>query len=337
MGHKVMTLTELADMVKGRIIGSLAPDLKVNGTCAVDNYVRGKVAFVRNAKYAEMLKQLQNAVVLIPESLVEFCSKYPHNVYLVVENAVNSLMDVQELFYRDEFVIAEQGVSQTSKVDDSAVLGNQVYVGEYTCIGKNAVIGDGTKIMHHCCILDDAAIGSDTYIYPEVCIYKRCQIGNNCIIHSGVRIGVDGFRFEPDIERRQVRKMIHVGRAVIRDRVEIGGNCTVDRATFEDDDTILFDDVKLDDQVHIGHNAKIGARTCIAAQTCISGSVKIGEDVWVGAGVTISDGVKIGNRGKVLLNAVVAYDIADDEMVSGFYAMPHRQWKRVWRKLREGL
>jgi len=47
--------------------------------------------------------------------------------------------------------------------------------------------------------------------------------------------------------------------------------------------------------------------------------------------------VSIGNRAKVLVNAVVAYDVAEDEVVSGFYAMPHRQWKRVWRKLKEGF
>lgn len=334
---KEMTIAELADMVKGRIVGNPAPDLKINGTCAVDNYVPGKVTFVRNAKYAEMLRQLQNAVVLIPETLVEFCTKYPHNVYLVVEDVVNYIMDIQDLFYRDEFIIAEQGISPTAKIDDSAVIGNQVYIGEYTCIGKNVAINDRTKIMHHCCILDNVVIGSDTYIYPGVCIYKHCQIGSNCIIHSGVRIGVDGFRFEQNIELKEVQKLIHAGRAVIGDRVEIGANCTIDRAAFEDDATILSDDVKLDDQVHIGHNARIGGRTCIAAQTCISGSVKTGEDVWIGAAASISDGVKIGNRAKVLLNAVVAYDVRENEMVSGFYAMPHRQWKQVWRKLKEGF
>ena len=60
-------------------------------------------------------------------------------------------------------------------------------------------------------------------------------------------------------------------------------------------------------------------------------------DVWIGLGATISDNVNIGNRAKVLLNAVVAYDVAEDELVSGFYTMPHRQWKQVWRKLKEGL
>jgi len=334
---KEMTITELADVVKGRIVGSPAPDLKINGTCAVGNCIPGKVAFVRNAKYAEMLGQLQNAVVLIPETLVEFCSKYPQNIYLIVEDVANSLMYIQDLFYEDEFIIKEQGISLTAKVDDSTVIGNQVYIGEYTYIGKNAVIGDRTKIMHHCCILDDVAIGRDTYIYPGVCVYKHCKIGDNCLIHSGARIGTDGFRFEQDIENRLVRKMYHAGKVGIGNRVEIGANTVIERATFEDEATLIGDDAKFDNLVLIGHNSAIGPRTMIAAQTCIAGGVKIGADVWIGVGATVSDNVSIGNRAKVLVNAVVAYNVAEDEMVSGFYAMPHRQWKQVWRKLKEGF
>lgn len=332
-----ITIVELADMVKGRIIGNVNQVAKVIGTCAVDKYVKDKVSFVRDEKHGEVLAQLQNAVILIPEDLANFCENYPRNIYVVVEDVVKSLMDVQDFFYGNEVTITEEGISTTAKIDKSAKIGNQVYIEENVCIGKNVVIGDKTKIMHNSCIFDDVMIGSGTHIYPGVSIYKKCRIGDDCIIHSGARIGVDGFRFEQDIERRRVRKMIHVGGVVIGDRVEIGANCTIDRATFEDDDTVVYDDVKLDDQVHIGHNAKIGARTCIAAQTCISGSVEINEDVWIGAGVTISDDVRIGNRARILLNAVVAYNVAEDEVVSGFYAMPHRRWKQVYKKLRDEI
>jgi UDP-3-O-[3-hydroxymyristoyl] glucosamine N-acyltransferase len=130
--------------------------------------------------------------------------------------------------------------------------------------------------------------------------------------------------------------MLHVGRVIIGDRVEIGANSAIDRATFEGDATIISDDVKIDNLVHIAHNAKIGARTLVVAQTCVGGSSKIGEDVWIGIGAAISDNVSVGNRAKVLLNAVVAYDVPEGEMVSGFYAMPHGQWKRAWKNLRKG-
>lgn len=328
-------ITELANRLNGTIAGNFDKELRLRGTCAIENYTENKVTFIRKAKYGELLAKLQNAVVLIPESLADLCEEHPQSTYIIVKDILNSIMDVQDFFYGGEVIMKYEGIAATAKIHKSTKIGRHVYIGEYVCIGKNVVIGDNTKIRHNVTILDNVAIGSGTLIYPGVCIYQGCQIGNDCVIDAGTVIGADGFRYEQFVERKVVRKLLHVGGVMIGDRVWMGANCTVDRATFEDDNTILFDDVKLDDQVHIGHNAKIGARTCIAAQTCISGSVKIREDVWIGAGVTISNGLSIGNRAKVLLNAVVAYDVKDDEIVSGFYAMPHKQWKQIWAKWKE--
>lgn len=331
---KDIGISDLASMVNGRIVGDVGEEDSLLGTCAVDNYVKGKVSFIKNPKYGEMLAGLHDAVIVVPESLSALCEKYPQNLYVVVEDVAASMVRIQDSFYADSFTRDEDGICQTAKVDPSVSIGHGAYIGENVFIGRDVVVGQGTKIMHNSCIFDNVIIGSGTYIYPSVCIYKNCQIGDDCLIHSGAQIGPDGFRFEQDFKNRTILKMLHVGKVIIGDRVEIGANCTVDRATFEDDATILSDDVKLDDQVHIGHNAKILARSLVAAQTCISGSVKVGEDVWIGAGVTISNNVSVGDRAKVLLNAVVAYAVAEDEIVSGFYAMPHRQWKRVYKKLK---
>ena len=129
-----------------------------------------------------------------------------------------------------------------------------------------------------------------------------------------------------------MRKMLDVGKVTIGNGVEIGANSTIERATFSDDATSLCDDVKLDPLCHIGHNVKIGKRSIIC-QSGIAGSTIVGEDVWIGTGVTISNNLLIGNRAKILINAVVARDVPDGEMVSGFYAMPHKQWKRIYHRL----
>jgi len=332
---KEIGIAELASMLKGRIAGSFDEGMMVTGTCAIDNYIENKLSFVKNRKYDKVLARLQNAVILIPEDLIEFCKNYPQNIYVIVKDVVNSLMDIQDFFYRDHILITEEGISQTAKIDSTANICKNVYIGENVWIGKDVIIGGGVKILHNSCISDGVTIGSGSYIHPNVSIYENSQIGCNCIIDSGVCMGAAGFRIEQDIKRKVVRRMLHAGRVIIGDRVEIGANSAIDRATFEDDATLLSDDVKIDNLVHIGHNAQIGARTIIAALSCIGGSDKIGEDVWIGIGVTTSNGINIGNRAKILLNAVVAYDVAEDEMVSGFYAMPHRQWKRVYERLKE--
>lgn len=334
---KELSISALAGMVEGKIVGSFSQDTKITGTCPVEKYTPGRVTFVRNEKFGEPLSQLADAVVLIPERLAELCVKYPKNIYIVVADVANSLMDLQDFFYKDQFVISEEGIASTARIDKSAKIGKHAYIGENVYIGKNTAIGDSTKILHNCCLFDNVTIGNNTYIYPGVCIYKNCQIGNDCLIHSGARIGVDGFRFEQDIEQKTVRKMIHVGGVVVGDRLEIGANTVIDRATFEGEATTISDDVKIDNLVHIAHNARIGARTVIVAQTCIGGSARVGKDVWIGIGAAISDNVTVGDRAKVLLNAVVAYDVPEDEMVSGFYAMPHRRWKQVYKKLKDEI
>ena len=208
---KQVSILELSNRLKGTITGNFDEGVRLIGTCAIDNYVENRVSFVRNRKYGEMLSQLQNAVVLVPDNLADLCQKYPQNTYIVVENVENSLMDVQEFFYSDRLIITKEGISPTAKVDESAEIGSQVYIGEHVYIGENVVIGDKTKIMHNACILDNVTIGSATLIYPGVCIYQGCQIGNDCIIDAGVAIGPDGFRYEQDIERKVVRKMLHAG------------------------------------------------------------------------------------------------------------------------------
>ena len=99
---KEINIIELVNMLKGRAVGNFSNEIRITGTCAVDRYVENKVSFVRNRKYGEMLAQLQNAVILVPEDLIEFCQRYPQNVYIVVRGEMNSLMDIQDFFYADQ-------------------------------------------------------------------------------------------------------------------------------------------------------------------------------------------------------------------------------------------
>jgi UDP-3-O-[3-hydroxymyristoyl] glucosamine N-acyltransferase len=329
-----ISITELASMVKGTIVGSFDEAVKITGTCAIDNYIENRVSFVSKPKYGEILAQLRNAVILIHENLAEFYEKYPQNVYIVVEDVTKSIMDVQDFFYSDQLRKLKEGISSTARIAKSAKIGGKVYIGENVCIGESAVIGDGAKIMHNSYISDNVVIGKRTHIHP-MCTCKNCQIGDDCIIRSGAQIGVDGFRFEQDIERKTVRKMIHTGGVRVGNRVEISANSAIQRATFEGNPTVISDDVKIACMVVVGHNSKIGARTIITCHTMMAGSNRIGKDVWIGAGATISNGVTVGDRARILINAVVTNDVAKDEMVSGFYAMPHKQWKRAYQRLKE--
>ena len=334
---KETTVSQITSMLGGRLKGDITgTDLILSGTCPIDKYIAGRVAYVGNTKYIYALSGLADAVVVLPNSMESLADQFPQNTYVVVEDALEAMMDLQLHFYADQYRIAQQGIASTATVDGTASLGKEVLVGDQVWIGNNVVIGDGIKILASSYIADNVIIGDNSIIYPGVRVMHRTSVGANCILHPGVCIGSDGFRFEQNVQRGEVRKWLHAGTVSIGDNVEIGANATIDRASFEGDATVIGNHAKLDDQVHIGHNASIGARTLIAAQTCVSGSAKIGEDVWIGAAVTISNGVKVGNEARLLLNAVVASDVSDGVVVSGFYAMPHRKWMRAYAKLKSG-
>jgi len=306
---------KLAEMVNGRIDGRPETSEKLTGTCPVDNYAPGKVSFVRSPRYVQYLKDLQGAVIVMPEELSGHCRDYPQNTYIIVRDAADAMITLQEYFYGRRSV--KEGFASSAVIDESAVIGEGVSIGEYAVIGRKVTIGSGTVI------------------YPNVIVYENCRIGRDCVIDSGTVIGSAGFRIEQDPAQKTIRRMPHAGAVVIGDRVEIGANTTIDRATFEGSATEIGDDTKIDNLVQVGHNTNIGARNVVAAHSCIGGSVRTGDDVWIGIGVTVSNGVTIGDRTKLLVNAVVAYDVSDEEIVSGFYAMPHEEWKQLWQGWRK--
>ena len=330
---RALTLEQAVKLANGTLAGAPSQISSISGTCSVDNYVKDNVTFVKNRKYGRWLASLDGAVVLLLTTLASLALKFPQNTYILVDDVLESMMDLQD-HYHGSPTRADATIASTATLHETAQLGRRVHIGDHVWVDRDAQIDDDVIIMAGSQISAGVALGPNTLIHPGVTIYPGCRVGRDCIVHSGARIGADGFRFEHNVELKRVRKWPHAGSVVIGDRVEIGANATVDRATFPRDATTLEDDVKLSDQVHVGHNSRIGARTIVAGPAVVTGSVTIGEDVRLSPGSVISNGLTVGSRAQVLINAVVVTDVADDEVVSGFYAMPHLQWLRAYRNLR---
>ena len=126
--------------------------------------------------------------------------------------------------------------------------------------------------------------------------------------------------------KQGLQKIPQIGIVSIGMWVEIGANCTIDRASF--DKTIIGNGVKLDNSVHIAHNVIVGDGTAILAQTGIAGSTKIGIGCQIGGQVAIKNDIVIGNGVKIVSKSAVAHSLKNGETVSGFPAVPFMQWKR---------
>ena len=100
-------------------------------------------------------------------------------------------------------------------------------------------------------------------------------LGDRVEVHAGTVLGGDGFGYR-QVDGRHV-KVPHTGRLEVGNDVEIGANCTIDRATFEA--TRIGEGTKIDNLVMIGHNNQIGRHNLLCGQVGIAGSCKTGDYV----------------------------------------------------------
>ena len=195
-----------------------------------------------------------------------------------------------------------------------------VNIGAY--IGENTVIGDNTLVYPHTYVGDNVKIGSNCLLYSNVTIYHDCHIGNECVLHSGAVIGADGFGFAPTPQGYE--KIPQIGIVILEDRVDIGANTCVDRATMGA--TIVHSGVKLDNLVQVAHNDEIGSHTVMAAQVGIAGSTKIGEWCMFGGQVGIAGHIKIGDKVNLGAQSGVPGSIKSESQLIGTPPMEPKQY-----------
>jgi UDP-3-O-[3-hydroxymyristoyl] glucosamine N-acyltransferase len=183
-----------------------------------------------------------------------------------------------------------------SFIDPTVVLGKGVYVDAFVCIAKNAKIGDHVELQAHTYIGESVQIGKRSKLYSGVKIMHQVQIGEDCIIHANAVIGSDGFGFAPQEDGTYV-KVPQLGNVILEDRVEVGAQTVVDRATMGS--TLIQSGVKLDNLIQIAHNVVVGKNTVIAAQSGIAGSTKIGENCMIGGQVGIVGHIEIAKGTKI--------------------------------------
>jgi UDP-3-O-[3-hydroxymyristoyl] glucosamine N-acyltransferase len=209
-------------------------------------------------------------------------------------------------------------------IDPTAKLEDGVTVNEGVIIGPEVRIGRGTRIAAGAVIGYRVCIGCDCYVGPLTTLVHTL-IGDRVIVHSGARIGQDGFGFA--MGPRGHLKVPQIGRVIIQDDVEIGANTTIDRGALKD--TIIGEGTKIDNLVQIGHNCSIGRFCFIVSQTGISGSVDVGDYVMLGGQVGIADHLSIGTGAKLGARSGVISDVPAGVQWGGFPARPFREWLKA--------
>lgn len=288
---------QISSLINGRIEGN--PEASVSSFAKIEEASAADLAFLSNPKYEEFLYTTKAGIVIINEG---FELKSPvKNTLIRVKDAYSAFAALMA-HYQTMQATKLVGIQEPVFIHPSASVGKDVYIGAFAYIGENAVISDQAKIYAHAFVGDNAKVGLRTTLHSGVKVYHDCILGNDVVVHAGTVIGSDGFGFAPQ-QDGTYSKVPQLGNVVIEDKVEIGANACIDRATMGS--TLIKKGTKLDNLLQIAHNVEIGENSVIAAQSGISGSTKIGSRVVIGgqAGVvghlTIADGTRINAQSGV--------------------------------------
>jgi UDP-3-O-[3-hydroxymyristoyl] glucosamine N-acyltransferase len=296
------TAVQIATLLGGQIEGN--PDAKVTGVAKIEEATTGSLCFISNPKYNDFLYETNASVVLVNDSLQ--LTKETKATLIRVPDAYASFALLLQKYNEMVSSQAPKGIEQPSFVSPKATIGQDVYIGAFAYIADDVVIGDGSKIYPSCYIGKGVSIGKDVQLLPGVRVYDNCIIEDRCVIHSGTIIGCDGFGFAPQPDG-SYHKIPQIGNVLIEEDVEIGSNCTIDRATMGT--TIIHKGSKLDNLIQIAHNVEVGQNTVIAAQSGIAGSSKVGQNCMIGGQVGIIGHIQIADRTNINAQSGVAKSV----------------------------
>jgi UDP-3-O-[3-hydroxymyristoyl] glucosamine N-acyltransferase len=318
--------TDIAAFLKGEVIGD--GNVKVYGISKIEEGQPGTLAFLANPKYESYIYNTHASIVLVNRT---FKPRTVVNTTLIkVDDAYQAFSSLLELYLQAK-KNTRKGIETPSQIHATAQLGDDIYVGAFTCIEKNVKIGSGTKIFPQVYVGDSVTIGTNCILYSGVHIYDDCVIGSNCIIHSGVVIGSDGFGFAPQSDGTY-KKIPQIGNVVLEDDVEIGANTTIDCGTFGS--TILRKGAKIDNLVQIAHNCDIGENTVIAGQAGLAGTTKVGKNCKLGGQVGLAGHLTIGDNVQIGAQSGVAKSIKSNEIVLSSPAVNYKDAIKTYSIMR---
>ncbi|MGO1243468.1 MAG: UDP-3-O-(3-hydroxymyristoyl)glucosamine N-acyltransferase [Sphingobacterium sp.] len=309
------TANQIATLLHGYVEGN--QEVVVNQLAKIEEGEDGSLAFLSNPKYEHFLYETKASVVIVNEDLA---LQKPVGATLIrVKDAYLAFSELLRVY--DRLRNERTGTETPSFVHESAILGQDVYLGAFAYVGRDVKIGNNVKIYPQVYIGDGVVVGDNTTLFSGVKVYYDSRIGSNVILHSGVVIGSDGFGFAPQADGTY-SKVPQIGNVIVEDDIEIGANTVIDRATLGS--TIIRKGVKLDNLIQIAHNVEIGADTVVAAQTGISGSTKIGSSVVIGGQVGVVGHIQVASGSQIQAQSGINRTIAlADKKWGGSPAMPY--------------
>ncbi len=325
------TLADLAAKTGSSIDGDGHEGKVVASASPLEDAIPGSLSFIDNPRYTKFLPDTKAAAVFcsaklkdkVPSGTVALINEQPYKAY------ATALSLIYPTAGKPQSITGEVGISPRAFVCEDVLLEENVTIEAGAVIGKGAAIGRGSVILANAVIGQDVQIGRNSVVGAGA-VVTTAYIGDNVIIHTGVKIGQDGFGFAMGPGGHQ--KVAQIGRVIIQDKVEIGANSTIDRGSNRD--TVIGEGTKIDNLVQIGHNVVIGRHCVIVGLAGIAGSATLGDYVVIAGQVGIGGHTNVGTGAQVGGGAGTHTDIEAGAKVIGYPAMPIKDWVKMNMKLK---
>jgi len=291
---KTYTLSQIGEMLNGKTIGN--PDFAIEGINEIHMVEAGDLTFVDHPKY--YAKALNSAATTILINKIVDCP--PGKALIISDDPFSDYLKLVKHFR--PFEKANKSISDTASIGEGTSIQPGVFIGNHVKIGKNCLI------------------------HSNVSIYDHSIIGDNVIIHANSVIGADAYYFQRRAEG--YKKFESHGKVILKDRVEIGALCTVDKGV--SGDTIIGEGTKLDNHCQIGHDTQIGKNCLIGAFAAIAGVTRIQDDVILWGRVSVNKDLVIGKGAIVLATSGV-----DKSLEGGktYFGIPAVEARKKWKEM----
>lgn len=288
------TLKNIAQLIDCTFVGD--DDFPVLGMNEIHVVEPGDIVFVDHPKYYDKALDSAATIILINKEVACPLGK----ALLISDDPFRDFNTLTNHFKPFQ--------SATSQIASTAIIGHNSVIQPNSFIGHNVVIGD------HC------------VIHSNVSIYDDAIIGNHVTIHAGSVLGSNAFYYKNRPEGYD--RLKSSGRVVLKDHVDIGAGCTIDRGVTGD--TTIKEGSKIDNLVQIGHDTIIGKKCLIASQVGIAGCVIIEDEVTIWGQVGITSGITIGKKAVISAKAGVSKSL---EGGKSYFGIPADDFRSKYKEI----
>ncbi len=312
-------VSELADYLTANGMACVpegATDLRIVGVATLEDAGPDEISFLANSKYEKALKTTSAGAVIVSRE-----QKVPEGLTVLRTADAYAAVAVLMAHIHGFRKHPGQGIHRASVIDPSARIGDGANIHHGVTVAADVTLGRDAVIYPGCYIARGCRLGDACTLYPNVVIYDGCIIGNRVTIHAGTIIGEDGLGYAP-VEGKWC-KIPQCGIVEIGDDVEIGSNCSIDRAALGR--TVIGSGTKFSNLIAIGHGTRIGEDCMFVAQVGLAGSITVGRHVTLAGKVGIAGHLSIGDDVKVAAMSGIMRDVPPKTRMFGLPATEMRE------------